>query len=326
MGPVTTSFIVLFLICLSAICSGLNIALMALDHGDLQRKAKLGNRNAQKILPLRKNTHLTLASILLVNVATISATSLVLEPALSGLFAGIVSTLLIVVFAEVLPQAYFAKKGLAWAGFFAPLLRLMNALAYPIAKPLQIMLDKIIGPTQKHLHARRELGMLINEHLGADTSELDDDEVEIIQGALELSETQVKDILTPIESVFWLTPDTKLTRKQIDTIKDKLYSRIPIFNRNLTRCFGVVLLKELVDVDFNQKLYRISDFTLHPTETIGDRTALDTALRKFITDFNHMMPVTRKKKIVGIVTIEDVIEEIVGREIIDETDLKKHRV
>lgn len=122
-----------------------------------------------------------------------------------------------------------------------------------------------------------------------------------------------------------MTPDTELTNERIAEIKNKLYSRIPVFNRNLTKCFGVLLIKELVAVDFSQQRYRIDDFTLHPTEMIGDRTVLDTALAKFIKDHNHMIPVTRKQKIVGVVTIEDVLEEIVGQEIIDETDLRKHR-
>jgi len=65
---------VVLLVITSAICSGLNIAVMSLDIGDLRRKAKLGNRQARRVLPLRQRTHLTLASILLTNVAAQSAT------------------------------------------------------------------------------------------------------------------------------------------------------------------------------------------------------------------------------------------------------------
>lgn len=325
MSIVITASVVFFLVIFSAICSGLNISLMSLERGDLKRRVKLGNKNAKKALPLRNNTHLTLASLLLTNVATISSTSLVLEPYFHGVAAGVISTLLIVVFGEVLPQAIFAKNTLGWVGFFAPLLHVMNFIAYPISKPLQKLLDAIVGPAQSRLHTRHELGLIVAEHLETPSGELDEDEVDIIQGALTLSETRIKDIYTPIKNVYWLTPDTELTNERIAEIKNKLYSRIPVFNRNLTKCFGVLLIKELVAVDFSQQRYRIDDFTLHPTEMIGDRTVLDTALAKFIKDHNHMIPVTRKQKIVGVVTIEDVLEEIVGQEIIDETDLRKHR-
>jgi metal transporter CNNM len=93
------------LISLSAVCSGLNLALMSLDVADLKRKAKLGNKAAKRVLPLRRNGHLSLASILLTNVAVVSATSLVLEHEFNGLIAGVASTILIVIFGEVLPQA-----------------------------------------------------------------------------------------------------------------------------------------------------------------------------------------------------------------------------
>src|SRR5690348_11773414 len=92
---------VVFLIMASAVCSGLNIAVMSLDLSDLKRKAKLGNKAAAHVLPLRRNAHLTLASILLTNVAAVSATSLVLEQRLTGWLAGLLATLLIVVFGEI---------------------------------------------------------------------------------------------------------------------------------------------------------------------------------------------------------------------------------
>src|SRR5476651_82460 len=110
---------VVLLVLFSAICSGLNIALMSLDMSDLRRKAKLGNRQARRVLPMRRNTHLTLASILLTNIAAVSASSLVLHQLFNGWLAGIVSTLLIVVFGEVIPQALFAKNPMAWCSRFA---------------------------------------------------------------------------------------------------------------------------------------------------------------------------------------------------------------
>jgi Mg2+/Co2+ transporter CorB len=87
---------VIGLIAISAVCSGLNVALMALDLPDLKRKSKLGDKAAKRILPLRKNTHLTLCAILLTNVAAVSTTSLVLESAFYGLVAGVLATLLTV--------------------------------------------------------------------------------------------------------------------------------------------------------------------------------------------------------------------------------------
>lgn len=293
---------------------------MSLNLKELQRKVKLGQTQAKQVLPFRQNTHLTLAAILLTNVAAVSATSLVLESIFYGLIAGILATLLTVIFGEILPQALFSQRALAYCARLRYVMRGMIIFTYPVAKPLQILLDRLFSDEGAHLQSRHELGIMITEHLGHEESELDDDEVEIIRGALQLSEKRVRDIMLPIKEVFWLTPTTVLTDKKIDEIKAVGRSRIPIFNRDKTQCYGVLLMKDLVDIDFDEKKYRVDDLNLHPVRLIGCMTALDTMLRKFISTGTHLIPVEKDNHIVGIVTIEDLIEEIVGHEIEDETD------
>lgn len=314
---------VAFLVGVSAICSGLNIAIMSLDLADLRRKAKLGNRAAQRVLPLRRNTHLTLASILLTNVAAVSATSLVLDQRFNGWIAGLLSTLLIVILGEIIPQALFSKNPLAWSSLFAPLLKAMTVVTFVVSKPLQVLLDKLFPWQRAKLQSRHELGLLITEHEGNTASELDDDEVEIMRGALQLSEKRVRDIMTDIRHTYWITPDTDLTPDKIDEIKLKGFSRIPVFDRKLTKCYGLLLMKDMVDIDFDERLYKLSEIPLHPTQMVGSMTALDTMFRKFITAGAHLIPIEKDDEIIGIVTIEDLIEEIIGHEIEDETDRQR---
>jgi len=310
---------VIILVALSAVFSGLNISLMSLDIDDLRRKKKLGNPEAAKVLPFREKTHLSLASILFGNIAVVSTVSLVLESYLQGVLAGLVSTLLIVVFGEVLPQAFFARFALRFCAFFAPFLRVTIIITYVFSKPIQLLLDKLISPEAANLHSRDELGMIIGEHRAA-TSELDNDEVEIIQGALQMSEKKVSDIMEPIKDVYWLTDAAILDEKTVDQIKERGYSRIPIFDKKRTKCFGVLLMKDMVDEDFDDNPRPITEFKLHKTQLIGSRTALDTMLRKFFTLRTHLVPIEKDDKIVGILTVEDLVEEIIGHEIADETD------
>jgi len=316
---VTLLEIVIF-ICFSAICSGLNLSLMSLDIGELERKARYGNKKAKKVLPLRRNAHLSLASILLVNVAAVSGTSLVLEHRYNGLIAGLGSTLLIVIFGEIFPQALFMRKALTTTARFATVLKVMIIISYPFAKPLQLLLDKLFGRSTSKLHTRRELGMIIADHTELSNSELDEDEVEIMRGALSLSEKRVRDITTDMVNVYWLTPDTVIDAAQIDEIKEENWSRIPIFDKKLTESYGILLMKDLVDIDFDTQSYKVSELPLKSTETVGSMTALDTMFRKFIAARSHLMPVEKNGEIIGIVTIEDLIEEIIGHEIEDESD------
>ncbi len=312
-------FEVLVLVGLSAIFSGLNISLMSLDVDDLRRKKRLGNPQAAKVLPYREKTHLSLASILFGNIAVVSAVSLILEPHFQGLIAGLISTLLIVIFGEVLPQAVFARFALKFCATLTPFLRITIIVTYVFSKPIQLLLDRLISKEESVLHSRDELGMIIGEHRDSD-SELDDDEVEIIQSALQMSEKTVGSIMEPIADVYWLSDSAILDSETVDEIKANSYSRIPVFNDDCTKCYGVLLMKDMVDVDFDNSPRPIRSFKLHKTVSIGSRTALDTMLRKFFSLRTHLVPIEKDGMIVGILTVEDLIEEIIGHEIADETD------
>lgn len=316
---------VVLLVGVSAVCSGLNVAFMSLNLSDLRRKAKLGNAYAKRLLPLRRNAHLTLAAILLTNVAAASAAPLVIENSLNGLAAAVISTLLLVVFAEIMPQALFVPRALNACGRLYPLLRAMIVVTYPIAKPLQLLLDRLFGPQKSELHTRHELGLIMNEHLKNESSELDEDEIEIMRGALQLSEKRVRDIMTPIEKTYWLTPDTLVTPELVIEIKRLGHSRVPVFNRKLRRGFGVLLVKDLLALDFAAKPLRIDELPLHGSDPVGSMTALDTMFRTFISAPSHLLPIEKNGHIVGIVTIEDLLEEILGHEIRDETDRSEPR-
>ena len=108
----------------------------------------------------------------------------------------------------------------------------------------------------------------------------------------------------------------------MDQIKEQGYSRIPVLNKELTDCYGVILMKELIDIDFDNNVYRVADMKIRPSPIVGSMTALDTLFRKYIIGKSHLLPVEKDDKIVGVVTIEDLLEEIIGHEIEDETDTK----
>jgi len=84
-------------------------------------------------------------------------------------------------------------------------------------------------------------------------------------------------------------------------------------------------MKDLVDIDFDETSYSLDDLPIHPTKLVGSRTALDTMFKRFIAAQTHLIPIEKNGTIIGIVTIEDLIEEIIGQEIVDESDRKSNR-
>lgn len=319
-----TIFSIAFLLILgSAICSGLNVALLSINLQDMRRKAKLGDIDAKRAYKIRKKVHFYLAGILLTNVAFASATSVVLTDAFSGFTAVIMSTLLLVVFAEITPQAIAVSRAKRAVSLFSGPIKAVSYIGYPITKPLELLLNKLVGKAGIVLHTRHELGLLISEHVGPN-SELDEDEIEIVQGALQLSEKRVKEIMTPLHHVYHLYDDEIIDAAKIDDLKEQNWSRIPIFNRKKSECSHFVMLKDLVDMDFDNSPVAVADLPQHKTVWVGSMTALDTMFRKFIVAKRHILIVEKDDKIAGIVTIEDLIEEIIGHEIEDESDVARN--
>ncbi len=316
---------VIIMLLIAAVCSGLNVALMSLSVSDLRRLSAIGDSKAKRVLPLRQNSHLSLAGILFTNVAANSAVAIYLNQYFIGLIAGFISTILLVLFGEILPQALFTRHALKICSSLSWLIRLMIIITYPLSKPTQLLLDKLFQNQSAQLHSRRELGFIFTEHVDNAGSELDDDEVEIIQNTLQLSEKRVVQIMTPIRQVFWLSNTTIITPQVLDTIVDRNYSRIPIFNESLTECSGILLMKDLLQIDRSRLPMPIHELPLYSTKLLGSRTVLDTLFRKFIAAKSHLMPVEKDDVIVGVVSIEDLLEEIIGHEIEDESDRKKKR-
>ncbi len=316
-------FLAIVLVGASAVCSGLNVALLSLNNRDLRHKAKLGSRHAKRALIIRNHVHFYLSGILLANVAFASSASIVLGDQLSGLYAVFISTILLVVFAEITPQAIAVSRAMKAISIFAPLITFFAYAGYPITKPLSALLDKLVGVTKTSLHTRNELSLLVADHLIGE-SELDEDEVEIVQNAIQLSEKRVRDIMTPLDSTYYLFEDEIIDQSKIEELKKQNYSRIPIFNKRLTQSRSFLMLKDLVDMDFSDKPMHIKDLKTYRTKTVGSMTALDTMFRIFIAAKRHLLLVEKDKKVIGIVTLEDMIEETIGHEIEDESDFEKN--
>ncbi len=322
MDPLTTVLLALILVSLSAICSGLNVALLAIHLPDIRRKAKLGDQQAKRVLPIRRRVHFYLSGILLANVAFASATSVVLGSALSGPLAVLLSTILLVVFAEITPQAFAVSRALSAVSHFAPAIKVATYVGYPLTKPLSILLDKLVGTSKAVLHTRNELSLLIADHLQPD-SELDEDEVEIVQNAIQLSEKRVSDIMTPIEDTFYLLENEGIDEAKLAEIQRRSFSRIPILTTSKSRIKRYIMMKDMIDIDVSGRTVPLSELRTYKTKTVGSKTALDTMFRVFIAAKRHLIAIEKDNAVVGVVTIEDMIEEIIGHEIEDETDAQR---
>ncbi|CAL8272957.1 unnamed protein product [Gadus morhua 'NCC'] len=158
------------------------------------------------------------------------------------------------------------------------------------------------------------------------------EELNIIQGALELRTKTVEDVLTPLGDCFMLASDALLDFNTMSEMMQSGYTRIPVFENERSNIVDILFVKDLafVDPDDCTPLKTITQFYKHPLHCVFNDTKLDAMLEEFKKGKSHLAVVQRVNnegegdpfyEVMGIVTLEDVIEEIIKSEILDETDL-----
>jgi len=337
---------IIVLIAFSGLFSGLNLGLMSLDPVGLEIIMASDNKNniksANKIKPLRDRGNWLLCTLLLGNVAVNAELSILLADKTTGMAGFLISTALIVVFGEIVPQALCSRYALAigaktvWIVW--PLMALMAVIAWPIS----IVLDYLLGEELGTIYSNKELTKLVEITAKNRPGTMSNNMENMLKGALQLNDKYVSDVFTEMNLVFWLNEEETLTFDLLTKIFKLGHSRIPIFREvnKVNYCIGLLYVKDLilVDPDDNVPITKVLQAFDHHHSPIDvwKYDDLQKTLQTFINKRQHLAFVKDKKGhkpgdvmtkrdgvgayYCGIITLEDVIEEILKKELVDEYD------
>ncbi|ELU04101.1 hypothetical protein CAPTEDRAFT_33324, partial [Capitella teleta] len=328
------SILIVLLLCFSGLFSGLNLGLMSLDKTDLQILQNSGSAREKKyaktISPVRARGNFLLCTILLGNVLVNNTLAILMDDLTGSGFAAIVAaTAGIVVFGEIIPQAVCSRHGLAIGAHTIWFTRLFMIITFPMSFPISKILDLILGEEIGNVYNRDRLRELLK--VTETQMDLVKDEVQIITGALELSKKTVLDVMTKLDDVYMIEYNSILDFETMSTILKTGYTRIPIYEKERSNILAILNVKDLAFIDPDDKtpLCTVYKFYNHPVNFVYDDTTLQVMLEEFKKGRFHMSFVQRVNdtgpgdpyyETLGVVTLEDVIEEIIQAEIIDETD------
>ncbi len=164
---------ILFCITQSAMFSGMNLALFSISRLRLEVEADLGDRDASKVLNLRKDSNYLLTTVLWGNVGINVLLTLLSNSVLAGVSAFFFSTVVITIVGEIMPQAYFSRHALRMASLLAPVLKFYQILLFPAAKPTAKLLDAWLGAEGIQYFREHSLREVIKKHIEADVSDVD---------------------------------------------------------------------------------------------------------------------------------------------------------
>jgi hypothetical protein len=152
--------------------SGLNLGLFYLNRLQLEIEEENGNRDAKKILRLRRDSNWLLATILWGNVSVNVLLTLLTDSVLTPAMAFALSTFGITIFGEILPQAYFSRHALKVGALLSPVIRVYMLTLYPVSKPTAMLLDVLVGPEGPDFFKEREFSGLLERHISSQESDI----------------------------------------------------------------------------------------------------------------------------------------------------------
>jgi putative hemolysin len=316
-------------VCVEAFFSGSEIALVAADRAKLRQRAVEGDRGAALAEALLKKPQVLLATTLMgTNLATVTFSVTVALALItsawgqSTLLAIALVTPMTLLFGELVPKTLFQQH----ADRIAPRIIYPLRVASLVLRPgVWIMggfagaITRILGTERERAFITRdELTMLIETEPRSSQSEITEEEREMIANVFELSEAEVQDVMVPLSEVTALPEKTSLDEAMRE-VADKQHSRMPVYRSRLDDIVGVVHVFDLLLAGSRGTAGTVAELAKPATFVPENMPAVDLLVELQGTG-NHMaIVVDEYGGAVGVVTVEDLLEEIVG-EIADEHD------
>ncbi|KAK8282883.1 hypothetical protein V6Z12_D08G056800 [Gossypium hirsutum] len=346
------------LVIFAGIMSGLTLGLMSLGLVELEILQRSGTivekKQVSAILPVVKKQHQLLVTLLLCNACAMEALPISLDKIFHPFVAVLLSVTFVLAFGEIIPQAICSRYGLSVGASFMWLVRILMIICYPIAYPVGKVLDVVIGHGDV-LFRRAQLKALVSIHSqeAGKGGELTHDETTIISGALDLTEKTAEEAMTPIESTFSLDINSKLNWLKVFSLYElrwrlqsvlfqsggflaqmPLYDILNEFQKGSSHMAAVVKVKgKTKDLQFvddgerfdNHKVTNRNSQLTDPLLTKQDSVLVNveksSAIKETMNTLQCFSEDTEDGEVIGIITLEDVFEELLQEEIVDETDV-----
>ncbi|GKV23783.1 hypothetical protein SLEP1_g33479 [Rubroshorea leprosula] len=290
--------IIVLLVLFAGLMSGLTLGLMSMSLVDLEVLAQSGTpkdrKHAAKILPVVKNQHLLLCTLLICNAAAMEALPIFLDSLVTAWGAILISVTLILLFGEIIPQSICCRYGLTIGAAVVPIVRVLVWICFPVAYPISKLLDFLLGH-RVALFRRAELKTLVDLHgdEAGKGGELTHDETTIIAGALELSEKTAKDAMTLISETFAIDINSKLDKGLMSLILEKGHSRVPVYYEQPTNIIGLILVKNLLTIHPEDEV-PVKNITIRRIPRVLETLPLYDILNEFQKGHSHLAVVVEQ--------------------------------
>lgn len=315
--------VLIILLCLSAFLSSSEMALISLSSIRLKMSSDEGNKKAKKTQKLLNNYNLTIVSIvvgnnivniLLPTISTLFFTQLISNKLIAIFVSTVLMTIIVIFFGEIIPKIYGKDQQENLVFKVVDILDVMIRILYPITKIFLVLTDFIQDhffpeTSDEEIEVEEELLTRIEE--GVEEGSLNEDEEELIRNAIEFEEIRVEEVLRPKADIFMINADTPNDEIFMLMSKER-YSRIPVYEHDTDNIIGILYERDFLTAYIDYRDLDIRDI-LREVNFIPDTMRISLLLPQLQKDRSHLaMVVDEHGTIQGLITVEDIIEELVG--------------
>ncbi len=323
--------VVLLLLTASALISGSEVAYFSLSPKDRIHLKKSKSRSMKTILKNLEDPEKLLATILVsnnfVNVGIIILSSfltsklvdLSASPVLEFVFTVVIITFVLLLFGEIIPKVYATHRGVAFAKIMALPLSFLGRFFSPVT---QILIQSTSFVNKRLLKHKKNISISeISQALELTADQEISEDKDILEGIVKFGHKKVAEIMKPRVDVFAIDIQTNFD-DVVTIIRNSGFSRIPVYSGSFDQMNGILYIKDLLPHVHKGKSFKWQSL-IRPPFFVPETKGINTLLEEFRKRKVHMAVVVDEYGgLAGIVTLEDILEEIVG-EIVDEYDTEE---
>lgn len=326
--PITTQIIIIIILLIfSAFFSASESALLSLSRFKVRYMVDKKRFGAIYVKELKDDPERLLTTILIGNnIANVAAAALGTSIAISifqseaiGIATGVM-TFLILVFGEITPKTLATRNNESFSLFAAPIIWWLSIAINPIVKLLEYFLKalhKLIGTKKIPIITKEELKSIVKA--SEEEGSIKELEKKMIQRIFDFENTNVSDVMTRKKFMVCVSSDMHI-KDVLQLPTAKMYSRFPVYEKNKENIMGILYLKDTLKYVKDGRLDATVKEIMRKPFFVFEHKKMDTILKLFQNRKEHMaIVIDDKARVVGLVTIENILEEVVG-EIIDESD------
>jgi CBS domain containing-hemolysin-like protein len=286
---------------------------------ELKRQARKGDADALKVYPVRAyGMQLWILMWTVLGFLTTSIILLLKSLVGSPLLIILINVPLIVVLHAILPWSKRPKPSLHMAAIVSPYLEWLLRKTFPIMRRLEKWVGRWIQPEPFMLIQSKDELLEILHHNAEEFDRISKHELRIAENALIFGEKLVQDHMTPLNTVYFVNAEEELTPVVIGELHDSGHSRFPVFAGTNQNVVGTLYLRDAIRLKKPRPVQKVMREDVY---YISEQQPLDVALHGFIKTRHHLFVVVNEfEDVVGVITIEDVVEQIIGHPIHDEDD------